>query len=248
VPEPAGDGVGSVTAMSEVGIAVRRGSAADLHAADPFTDRTIAAPELWVCEPTGAAIVLGSRQTTALLDRAACGSAGVDIAHRRSGGGAVLVRPGAMCWIDVIVPNGFAPDDVRGSMIWIGDAWRDALIDLGGEPAALQVHRGDMVCTRWSELVCFAGLGPGEVVVDDRKLVGLSQRRTRHGIRVQCQVHRTPLLGEMPALFAGPTPDVAITEPALLGDVIEPDPGDWMLARALASALRDAGDTRITHP
>jgi hypothetical protein len=131
-------------------------------------------------------------------------------------------------------------------MIAIGDAWRDALIDLGGDPAALRVHRGDMVCTPWSNLVCFAGLGPGEVLVDDRKLVGLSQRRTRHGIRVQCQIHRTPLLGEMAGLFAGPTPDVAITEPALLADVVAPAPDDSMLANALAHALDAAIAARIT--
>jgi hypothetical protein len=31
------------------------------------------------------------------------------------------------------------------------------------------------------ELVCFAGRGPGEVFVGDRKLVGLSQWRSREG-------------------------------------------------------------------
>ena len=34
--------------------------------------------------------------------------------------------------------------------------------------------------------VCFAGLGPGEVTVDGRKVVGISQRRTRAWARFQC--------------------------------------------------------------
>jgi lipoate-protein ligase A len=38
----------------------------------------------------------------------------------------------------------------------------------------------------WSEWVCFAGLGPGEVTVEGRKVVGLSQRRTREAALFQC--------------------------------------------------------------
>ncbi len=34
---------------------------------------------------------------------------------------------------------------------------------------------------RLGELVCFAGRGPGEVFEDDRKVVGLSQWRSREG-------------------------------------------------------------------
>ena len=52
-----------------------------------------------------------------------------------------------------------------------------------------------MVRTAWSDLVCFAGLGAGEVTAaapaaDARppKLVGISQRRTRDGARFQCAV------------------------------------------------------------
>ena len=40
--------------------------------------------------------------------------------------------------------------------------------------------------SRWSEWVCFAGLGPGEVTVGGAKVVGISQRRTRHAARFQC--------------------------------------------------------------
>ena len=51
--------------------------------------------------------------------------------------------------------------------------------------ARLEVHTAALVSTPWSSLVCFAGLGPGEVVLDGRKVVGLSQRRTRLGARMQ---------------------------------------------------------------
>ncbi|MDP9389628.1 MAG: hypothetical protein M3Q48_17360, partial [Actinomycetota bacterium] len=48
------------------------------------------------------------------------------------------------------------------------------------------VHRGGLVASAWSAMVCFAGLGPGEVTVGGRKVVGLAQRRTREGALFQC--------------------------------------------------------------
>jgi hypothetical protein len=41
---------------------------------------------------------------------------------------------------------------------------------------------------RESDVVCFAGLGPGEVTRYGAKVVGISQRRTRHAARFQCAV------------------------------------------------------------
>ena len=46
-----------------------------------------------------------------------------------------------------------------------------------------------MACSDWCPLVCFAGIGPGEVLLDGVKLVGISQRRSRPGSRFQCAVH-----------------------------------------------------------
>ncbi|MEO7428911.1 MAG: hypothetical protein ABIY48_05965, partial [Acidimicrobiales bacterium] len=49
------------------------------------------------------------------------------------------------------------------------------------------VHDGPLVRARWSDLVCFAGLGPGELTdAAGRKVLGISQRRTRAGARFQC--------------------------------------------------------------
>lgn len=214
-----------------VAIVHRRGRVAELHAIDPFAEREVAGPEIWWCDITDAAIVLGSRQHPGLLDREAVDRAGLTIADRRSGGGAVVLRPDDVVWVDLVLPHGVAPDDVRGSMVWVGERWRAAI-----EPIAdgreIDVHRGGMICTSWSNLVCFAGLGPGEVLADGVKLVGLSQRRTRHGLRVQGLVHRRSLLREMPALFAGPVPPDDIDEPASLPSL---DPGRF--CEGLATVL-----------
>jgi hypothetical protein len=197
-------------------VITRTATVAELHALDPFVDRPaglgpISGPEVWVCDLTDSAIVLGSRQTPELVDTDACRAAGLAIVRRRSGGGAVLLRPDAVVWIDVVLPHGVAPDDVRGSMVWIGERWADALAS--SVPGDLAVHRGGLIDTPWSELVCFAGVGPGEVLVDGRKFVGLSQRRSRHGIRVQSTLYRHPVTGEIPVLLATPLPEVPLDEP-----------------------------------
>lgn len=123
-----------------------------------------------------------------VVDEAAAAAAGVEVVRRRSGGGAVWLAPGTVTWVDVVLPAGDPHwvDDVGRSSLWLGDAWARALVALGVPDPT--VHRGPLVRTRWSPLVCFAGVGPGEVLVDGRKVVGISQRRTRAGARFQCAV------------------------------------------------------------
>jgi lipoate-protein ligase A len=191
------------------------GTVAELHALDPFAAGPVAVPEVWWCRPVDDAVVLGSRQTAGLLDAAACARAGLATVRRRSGGGIVLIRHEALTWIDLVLPHGIAPDDVRGAMVWAGERWRAALVDVAGlDPARLEVHHGGMVTSPWSELVCFAGLGPGEVLADRRKLVGLSQRRTRHGLRIQGLVHRAPV-DDVVGVLAVPPPPGAPPEVAV---------------------------------
>lgn len=213
------------------------GSVAELHALDPFATGAPGGPQVWWCDPTDSAIVLGSRQSSDLVDVAACERAGVSIVGRRSGGGAVLVRAGEMIWIDLVLPHGVAPDDVRRSMVWAGERWIEAL----GPVPDTSVHRGAMVRDEWSSLVCFAGVGPGEVVAGGRKLVGLSQRRTRYGIRIQGMVHRA--VPDPAPLFGGAAPERPLTVPAVLP---EADPA--ALAAALAAAITVATAVPITVP
>ncbi|MFZ8997779.1 MAG: lipoate--protein ligase family protein [Ilumatobacteraceae bacterium] len=203
-----------------------------LHSTDPFTDRgePISGPEVRVCEPTDSAVVLGSRQTVEIVDADACAAAGFGVVRRRSGGGAVLVQCGRVVWIDVVAPHGVGPDDVRGSMQWIGGCWADALTDL--VDGRVSVHGGGLVSNEWSEVACFAGVGPGEVLVDGRKLVGLSQRRTRSGIRVQGMVHLSPVMARLCAVLREPLPAGRPDEPYVLPVVpVE------SIARRIAAAL-----------
>jgi lipoate-protein ligase A len=131
-----------------------------------------------VLSVTAPALVLGSAQP------AAPGSGGVEVVRRRSGGGAVLLRPDETVWVDVVVPAGdpLWTDDVGRSFWWLGEVWAAAL---GGV-----VHRGPLVRTTWSAAVCFAGTGPGEVLDPGGggKVVGMASRRTREGALFQCAV------------------------------------------------------------
>ena len=64
-------------------------------------------------------------------------------------------------------------------------------LQAAGFTEPFRVHGGGLEHRPWSDLVCFAGIGPGEVLdADDRKWVGVSQRRTRDWIRLQAMVHR----------------------------------------------------------
>ena len=125
--------------------------------------------------------------------------AGIEVVRRRSGGGAVLLVPGEVIWLDVVVPRqdgggdggrDAGLDDVRGSMCRTGSHMLDALVAAAPHLAGrLAVHRGPLESTAWSSTICFDGLGPGEVTLDGEKLVGLSQRLTREAARFQACWH-----------------------------------------------------------
>lgn len=174
---------------------------------------------------TGPAVVLGSTQRRqpdqlADLERRGAG-AGFDVVRRRSGGGAVWLEPGAQVWVDVFVPRGDPVwhDDVGRAFWWLGQVWVDALARLGITGA--EAHHGALLCTPWSSEVCFGGVGPGEVMLAGRKVVGIAQRRTKAGALFQCAalLHWDPAplaaaLG-LPAEAAAELKDVAAGLPGV---------------------------------
>jgi lipoate-protein ligase A len=202
------------------------GAAADFHAREvPIpAERTV-----WCFEPDRPALVLGSTQRDATVDRQACVRAGVEVVRRRSGGGAVLLVPGDVPWVDVVLPAGdpLWSDDIGVAAHWLGDAWAAALAACGVDGAT--VHRGPLVRAPWSDVVCFAGLGPGEVTVAGRKVVGISQRRTRRAARFQCAAVLAWDPAALVALLSPPRPTAA--------DLADVAAGVPVAADALASAL-----------
>jgi len=215
------------------------GSVAERHLRDPgFDSRRVLLHE--VDRPT---LVLGSAQRDGrwVPDEGRLQSAGCDLVRRRSGGGGVLLRPGHVFWADVLLPRGDVlwDDDVGRSGLWLGDVWSAVL---GGLGLFAEVHRGPLVRGDWSEVVCFAGLGPGEVSVNGRKVVGISQRRSRQGARFQCAALLEWRPQEMVDLFGLKPADRAsadLGERAVgLADLLAGDaPSPEELAAAFVAAL-----------
>lgn len=198
----------------------------------------LTARRLVVCRPTGGALVLGSTQPEESIDAEAARARGLELVRRRSGGGAVLVRPGELVWVEAVLPAGDAlwEEDLGRSFLWLGRAWARAL-DACGLPGA-SVHEGPMERTRWSRTVCFAGRGPGEVSLDGRKAVGLSQRRRRDGAVFQCAVLLTWDAMTMAALLAVSEPAERLEALRDLSDcatAVRVDPA--ALVAALAASL-----------
>jgi len=152
-------------------------------AARPVGERSVVV--LDVARPT---VVLGSSQRDDVVDWTRAEAAGVEVVRRHSGGAAVLVEPGAAVWVDVTIPAGdpLWDNDVSRAFHWLGAVWAEVVGAAAPEGRDIRRYDGPLLKTPWSAQVCFAGLGPGEVTLDGRKVVGLSQRRTREATLFQC--------------------------------------------------------------
>ncbi len=163
--------------------------------------------DVWAVSVSDATIVAGSTQRNA-LDEGRATAAGLATARRRSGGGVVLVEPVHTVWLDVVVArgDGRVSDDVGRSFDWIGGVLAAAVRSGGVEVSA---HRGSGSWDSLGRLVCFAGIGPGESLDSGgRKVVGLSQRRTREQVRFQTVAYRqVPVEATLAALRDEEFPD-----------------------------------------
>ena len=152
-------------------------------------------------------LVLGSAQRATDVDRRVADALGVAVVTRRSGGGAVLLVPNEFVWLDLVIPaaDSLWDNDIGQAMVWVGALWQRALGELGAA-TEVQATGGASGGAPWSRQVCFAGIGRGEVVQGNRKVVGVSQRRTRAAARFQsvCYLRWRPEL--VAALVAAPRP------------------------------------------
>ena len=103
------------------------------------------------------------------------------VRRRRGGGGVVLIQPDDL-WIDWWIPaaDERASDDVRRNALMAGEWWYRGLAQLlSGVPAI--VGEG-LTGPKELRTACFATAGPGELFLNDHKLVGLTQWSVREGI------------------------------------------------------------------
>jgi lipoate-protein ligase A len=190
-------------------------------------------------------VVLGSTQSAAVVDADRARQAGIDVVRRRSGGGAVLLLPTAQVWADLWVPRDdpLWSDEPRASAEVVGEWWARAL----GLPSAA-VHRGGSVPAPGSDALCFAGIGPGEVHVGGRKLIGLAQWRSRQGVLVHGCAYRRwdprPLVDVLATSGAGRSELLGALTCAAVG-FEELGLSGWRAEEALSAALPDGGGWEV---
>ena len=217
-----------------------RGSAQLLHERPILADQR---RRVSLLEPTRPAVVLGSTSPSLT-------STSYDIVRRQTGGGLVWLDPALSTWLDVFIP---ADDelwcrDVARSFDWLGRAIAEAFVSVG-VPA--RAYQGKFDPGAENGLICFGSLGHGEVVLDEtveggavpggavpRKLVGISQRRTRLGSRFQCIWYEHFSLGAITQLASAEVCAVAKERAcgwASLGSSFGPSTSTSIAQRVIAS-------------
>ena len=153
------------------------GSVADRHLTLPSFD----ARQIIIHEIDKPTMVFGTAQRNNHLEE----EIKCDYVYRKSGGGAVFLEPGQVLWVDFVIPRGdlLWCDDIRYSSVWLGELWVSALRGVGLSGV---VYDGEIRKNELSPFVCFAGLTTGEVTLFGKKIIGISQRRTREGAWFQC--------------------------------------------------------------
>jgi lipoate-protein ligase A len=158
--------------------------------------RLVTTPTLWWHWTDGAAIILGAGQTRLGVDVEACAAAGVRVTKRSSGGTTVYADP-ALLGLDVALPprHPLLRDDVVASYRWVGEVWVQTLDLLGvsGHLVSIEEARAQSRLRQPTETIlriaCFGSISPYEVLVNGRKLVGLSQVRRAGRVLFQSGIH-----------------------------------------------------------
>ena len=127
------------------------------------------APILRIWESPTIAVILGaSGRLHEDIDAELCRAEGIEIARRSSGGGTVMIGPGALNFT-VVLPNDFAPGlaAVDKAQVFVLERVAEA-IRRSGAPAVV--------------------LGSGDLTIDARKFSGSAQRRLKHHFLVHASL------------------------------------------------------------
>jgi lipoate-protein ligase A len=138
--------------------------------------RRLREPTMLMVHVSEPVLVLGSSQSTAVLGPSTL----PPLRRRRGGGGVVLLQPDDL-WVDWWIPvdDPRYRTDLREASGLVGGWWQRVLLDAGVSSAELYLGSAEVPTTLAT--ACFAGRGPGEVFVEGRKAVGLTQWRVREG-------------------------------------------------------------------
>jgi lipoate-protein ligase A len=157
-----------------------------IAADEALLETPTAQPRWWVANSNAVVVGLGLHHRLAeVVDLERAGNKGIDVLHRRAGGGALLLDEHMLCGA-IARPTVELPRDVTESYRWLGDALVKGLRQLGVDDARrveVAEARADVADVRERDPLllstCYGTLSPHEIVADGRKLVGLAQIRRR---------------------------------------------------------------------
>jgi lipoate-protein ligase A len=163
--------------------------------------RGLAKATMFVAHVVRPTLVLGGSQSANVVNVDSLGP--TELRRRRGGGGLVLLGPKDL-WVDWWIPAGDPrwARDVHASSIQVGRWWAATLQNQ--TTATVSVHEGPLSGNPVFRVVCFAGRGPGEVFVNDRKAVGVTQWRVREGVFLSTVLHAEPTANVMAYLVNVP--------------------------------------------
>lgn len=157
-------------------------------------------PVLYWSQAERCGVVLGFSQQISVLNQRALAIANLPVYHRRAGGTAVLVGPHLLD-LDVILPpdHPLVLNDLVESYRWFGETWVRALelLGVGSRVVTPTESREQRELARQPEhqareaivrRACYASNSAYEVVVGQRKVVGLCMIRRRTGTLLQAGV------------------------------------------------------------
>jgi lipoate-protein ligase A len=209
-----------------------------------------AAMRLWRYGAPG--VVLGCAQRAALDEvgpRAA--AAGMEAVVRQAGGGAVLTGPW-MLSASLLLPqrHPLASAQLVHSYRWLGELYAGVLRSLGVPAQALTPERARELQSRagaqqlgWA---CYGGYSPWEVVVGDRKIVGLAQVRRRGSVLLVAGLQLArPDWGLLAQALGRPGEEAAALAACNTSCEEEAGGGDWL--NAVAGPLRQALSYALFH-
>ncbi|HEY5267242.1 MAG TPA: hypothetical protein VIJ40_10545 [Acidimicrobiales bacterium] len=199
---------------------------------------------MFVVHVTRPTLVLGSSQSQDVINLDALGD--TPLRRRKGGGGLVLLRPDDL-WIDWWIPQDDPrwSHDVHVSSMTAGRWWAEALASFTSEPVS--VYGGSLEGDLEFRVVCFAGRGPGEVFVSERKAVGLTQWRVREGVFLSTVLHAQatsdvlPFLAHVPpglsdALDHQILSALSLEDPEDLIEILASNSGPWRLRPLLLTS------------
>jgi lipoate-protein ligase A len=139
------------------------------------------------------AVLLGMSQQIAQVDGGAALAGGYSV-HRRQSGGGIVVSDPSLLMLDLALPHEdpLASSDLTESYRWLGEVLADAMRALGADARVVGIDEARADTRALDALlrrICFAGRSPYEVLVGERKLVGLAQVRRRAGALFQAGVY-----------------------------------------------------------